>query len=109
MQLNTSSPYHQQTNGLVERFNGTLKSMLRKYALEAPQSWDELLPYLLFAYREVPQASTGFSPFELLYGRQVRGPLALVKDSWAQPGNELLTSTAEFVISLRGPLGVVEW
>ena len=106
IQLTTSSPYHQQTNGLVERFNGTLKSMLRKYALEAPQSWDELLPYLLFAYREVPQASTGFSPFELLYGRQVRGPLALVKDSWAQPGNELLTSTAEFVISLRDRL---EW
>ena len=102
--MTTSSPYHQQTNGLVERFNGTLKSMLRKYAFEAPQSWDELLPYLLFAYREAPQASTGFSPFELLYGRQVRGPLALVKDSWEQPGNELLISTAEFVISLRDRL-----
>ena len=79
--------------------------MLRKYALEVLQ-WDELLPYLLFAFREVPQALSGFSSFELLFGRQVRGPLALVKDSWAQPGNELVTSTAEFVISLRDRL---EW
>ena len=106
IQQTTSSPYHQQTNGLVERFNGTVKSMLRKYAFEAPQIWDKLLPYLLFTYREVPQISTGFSQSELLYGRQVRGPLALVKDSWAQPGNELLTSTSEFVISLGDRL---EW
>ena len=40
-----------------------------------------LLPYLLFAYREVPQSSTGFSPFELLYGHTVRGPLDILKES----------------------------
>ena len=62
-----------QTDSLVERFNHTLKSMLRKTATTEGKNWDEFLPYLLFAYREVPQASTGFSPFELLYGRQVRG------------------------------------
>ena len=37
---------------------------------------------MLFAYREVPQASTGFSPFELLYGRRVRGPLDVLRESW---------------------------
>ena len=105
IQLTTNLRYHHQTNGLVERFNGTLKSMLREYACEVPQ-WDELLPYPLFAYREVPQALIGFSSFELLYGFQLRGPLELVKDSWAQPGNELVTSTAEFVVSLRNRL---EW
>ena len=62
-----TSPYHPQTDGLVERFNQTLKSMLRKAAVEEGKDWDKMLPYLLFAYREVPQASTGFSPFELLY------------------------------------------
>ncbi len=41
-----------------------------------------MLPYLLFAYREVPQESTGFSPFELLYGRNVRGPLDVLKEIW---------------------------
>lgn len=62
-----------QTDSLVERFNQTLKAMLRKTATSEGKDWDKLLPYVLFAYREVPQASTGFSPFELLYGRSVRG------------------------------------
>ena len=89
-----TTPYHPQTDGVVERFNGTLKAMLRKFAREAPQSWDELLPFLLFAYREVPQASTGFSPFQLLYGRHVRGPLDIVREIWegdqeAEPTNVL--------------------
>ena len=41
-----------------------------------------LLPYLLFAYHQVPQYTTGFSPFELLYGREVRGPLDMVREEW---------------------------
>ena len=77
-----TSPYHPQTDGVVKRFNQTLKSMLRKYAQEAGKDWDRLIPYLLFAYREVPQSSTGFSPFELLYGRPVRGPLDVLKETW---------------------------
>jgi hypothetical protein len=49
--------------------------------LHKPNIWDTYLPYLVFAYREVPQASTGFSPFELLYGRKVKRPLGLVYDT----------------------------
>ncbi len=77
-----TTPYHPQTDGLVERFNQTLKSMLNKFVSETGKDWDKWLPYLLFAYREVPQASTGFSPFELLFAHQVRGPLDVLKDSW---------------------------
>jgi len=64
-----TSVYHPQTDGLVERFNKTLKSMLHKFVHEDSRSWDKWLDPLLFAVREVPQASTGFSPFELLFGR----------------------------------------
>ena len=67
-----TTPYHPQTDGLVERFNKTLKSLLRRTIKEQGKDWDCLVPYVLFAYREVPQTSTGFSPFELLYGREVR-------------------------------------
>ena len=66
-----TSRYHAQINGVVEWFNQTLKDMLRKTAYEEGKDWDRLIPFVLFAYREVPQASTGFSPFELLYGREV--------------------------------------
>lgn len=75
-----SSPYHPQTNGLVAKLNGTLKKMLKAYAVKEPSKWDKHLPYVLFAYREVPNETTGFSPFEMLFARQVRGPLAVLKD-----------------------------
>ena len=77
-----TSPYHPQTDGLVERFNGTLKGMLRKSAQEDGKDCYKLLPFILFAYREAPQESTGFSTFELLYRRDVRGPLDAVKEEW---------------------------
>ena len=46
------------------------------------KDWDKLLPYLLFAYREVPQASTGFASFELSYSRSVCRALDLVQEAW---------------------------
>ena len=48
--------------------------MLRRMCAERPKDWDRYLPALLFAVREVPQESLGFSPFELLYGRNVCSP-----------------------------------
>ncbi len=76
--------YHPQTDGLVERFNKTLKQMLRRVAADDRRDWDQMLPYVLFGIREVPQASTGFTPFELLFGRQPRGLLDVAKEAWEQ-------------------------
>jgi hypothetical protein len=53
-------------NGLCEKFNGVLKKILKAYARSKPKTWDEYIPYLLFAYREVPNESTGFSEFGVL-------------------------------------------
>ena len=50
--------------------------------MDEGKDWDKLIPFILFAYREVPQESTGFSPFELLYGRDVRGPLDVMRHTW---------------------------
>ena len=59
-----STPYHQEANGMVERFKGTLTRMLTCIVQDEQTEWDISLPYLLFANREVPHDTTGFSPFE---------------------------------------------
>lgn len=69
-----TSAYHPETDRLVERFNGTLKKSLQKYVLTMRKDWQDSIPYILFAYREMPHSSTGHTPFELLYGRNPRGP-----------------------------------
>ena len=56
--------------------------MLRKLVNKEGRDWDRLLPYVLFAYHEVPQSTTGFLPFDLLYGRKVQGPLDVLKEEW---------------------------
>ncbi|XP_040195045.1 uncharacterized protein LOC120928035 [Rana temporaria] len=95
-----SAPYHPQTNGLCERFNGTLKQLLRSF-VESRKDWEKYLPHLLFAYREVPQESTGFSPFELLYGRRVRGPLDLVRAQWEGVEDPEGLPILSYVLELR--------
>ncbi|XP_046545517.1 uncharacterized protein LOC124255665 [Haliotis rubra] len=101
----TTTPYHPMCNGLVERFNGTLKLMLKRLSAEKPTDWDRYLSALLFAYREVPQESLGFSPFELLYGRKVRGPVQVLRELWTKdiPDPETRT-TYEYVLDLQNRL-----
>lgn len=101
----TSSPYHPQCNGLVQRFNGTLKSMLKKLCVERPTDWDRYLEAVLFAYREVKQDTLGFSPFELLYGRTVTGPMAILRGLWSKEiPEEEAQSTFQYVFELRNKL-----
>ena len=56
----TTTLYHPMCDGLVEKFNGTLKTMLKRVHAENPHDWDKYLSAALFAYREVPQESPGF-------------------------------------------------
>ena len=98
----TTTPYHVMCNGLVEKFNGTLKSILKRMTHERPGDWDRFIPALLFAYREVPQESLTFSPFELLYGRTVRGPMSILRELW--PGeitSDETRTTYQYVMELR--------
>ncbi len=100
-----TTPYHPETDGLVERFNQTLVQMLRKFVNEVGTDWDQWLPYLMFAYREVPQASTGFSPFQLMYGHEVQGPLFLVRELWEGiSGTSTKINVVDYVLAMRKKL-----
>ena len=63
-----SSAYHPQSQGALDRFHQTLKSMIRAYCYEQEKNWDEGVHLLLFAIRETVQESLSFSPYELLFG-----------------------------------------
>ncbi|KAM7406893.1 hypothetical protein PAMA_002878 [Pampus argenteus] len=97
-----SSAYHPESQGALERFHQTLKSMLRSYCLEYGKDWDEGVHLLLFAVREVVQESLGFSPAELVFAHTVRGPLKLLHEKWvgsAEPKNLL-----DYVCDFRSKL-----
>ena len=102
----TTTPYHAQCNGLCERYNGTLKQMLRRMISEQEKEWDRFIEPLLFAYQEVPVESLGgFSPFELIYGRTLRGPMSVLRDIWSNEElNEEMMNTYEYVLNLRSKL-----
>lgn len=75
-----SSAYHPQSQGTLERFHQMLKTLLCTYCTELNRDWEEGLPWLLLAAREVTQSSLGFSPNELVFGHKIRGPLAVLED-----------------------------
>ena len=81
LKQNQSSAYHVQSQGALERFHQTLKSLLSAYCTELDGDWEEGLSWLMLAVREAVQESTGFSPNDLVFGHTVPGPLVVLKDS----------------------------
>jgi hypothetical protein len=103
-----SAVYHHQTNGVTERFHATLRNMMKSLSEQEKQSWDEFIPHFLFAYREVPNQATGYSPFELIYGRQVRGPLSVIKHNWVTEENDTKDIVTHMVDMRKRMTGLLE-
>lgn len=82
-----TTPYHPQSDGMVERFNKTLATMLSAYVDENHRDWDESIPFVMMAYRASQHESTGYSPNMLMLGREVATPLDIMYDmpsSWKE-------------------------
>ena len=75
--------------------------MLRKLVENQQKAWHRFLPALLYACRDVPNCSTGFSPFELLFGRRPRGPLDLVAQAWTGRMNTEDKVSCKYIFELQ--------
>lgn len=82
-----SSVHHPQSNP-IERFHRTLKRLVRALCLESGTEWDRHLPSILLALRTVTHESTGYTPSELVYGKNLRTPETLIMEHWMEPGEE---------------------
>jgi hypothetical protein len=87
--LNYSTTFHPQTDGQIERVNQVLEDMLRACALTYGTDWESSLPFAEFSYNNNYQASLRMAPFEALYGRKCRTPLA-----WSEVGERTLFGPA---------------
>ena len=76
-----------------------LKGMMKRAEIDL-KTWDKQLKYLLFAYRDTPHCVTGFSPFTLLFGRDVKGLLELLRSSWIEGADEN-ASVSEWLLSVK--------
>ena len=85
-----SPPYHQQSNGLIERVFQTIKPLLSTVVRDSTKEWDEVLPTVELAIRSTKQKSTGFSPFEVLFGCPMRLPADI-----RRPEDERTADTVE--------------
>lgn len=73
-----TTPYHPMGNGAVERFNRTLGNMIRALPPRAKHRWHQLLKSLTFSYNATVHETTGFPPFQLMFGRTPWLPVDLM-------------------------------
>ncbi|GJU10978.1 reverse transcriptase domain-containing protein [Tanacetum coccineum] len=74
-QLDMSTAYHPETDGLSERTIQTLEYMLRACIIDFGKGWEKHLLLVEFSYNNSYHASIKAAPFEALYGRKCRSPV----------------------------------
>ncbi|UYV67068.1 K02A2.6-like [Cordylochernes scorpioides] len=92
-----------QTNGQTERMNRTLTDMISMYIDEKHQNWDEILPFVTFAYNSSVQETTGYSPYFLIHGRE---PLTFLDSTFDWP--EVPPKPGDFDDYISNLLTIVE-
>jgi len=94
-----TTPWHPQSDGMIERFNRTLGAMLRTLVEEHQQDWDSHISTLCMAYRSSENSTTGYTPNRMMLGRELPMVSHLLV---ATPENRKKTEkTPAFVMNLE--------
>lgn len=89
-----ASPYHPESNG----------SMLALFVEDNQSNWDVLLPYVLMAYRSSVHASTGCTPYKVLFGQKIILPVDVM---WDMGHQERFSAVSDYVVALTDTLSTV--
>jgi hypothetical protein len=79
-----STAFHPETNGGLERSHRVLAEYLRHYIREDQSDWDEWIPFAMFTYNTTEHTATGYTPFELVFGRKSTLPSTLADNPGPQ-------------------------
>ena len=102
-----SAVWHSQSHGSVEHLNSTVESMIRKFIQNSERTWDDLLPLLMFALRQIPHSTTGLSPAQMVYGYRSRGLLDIAKETYTQGDplkKQMKVSTLKYMEQLENKI-----
>ena len=97
------SPYHPQANGMIERLNGTLKKAIKK-AGATKTTWDKWLHFVLHAIRITDHASTGHTPYKLLFGRKPNSPISSLRDALEGITDDVPQPVTDYLSSLHSTM-----
>ncbi len=75
----TTSSFHPQTDGMLDKFNRTFLNMIRNYVLEGQDDWSTHIPLILYAYRTGVNDTTCISPAESLHVRKLKLPIDMFR------------------------------
>ena len=93
-----TTAYHPAGNGQGENWNRTLKGLLKAKVDGNVERWDEQIGACLMAYQSSVHRSTGYTPFHLMYGREMKLPLNIMM---GVPDQEEHTSYGDFATKLK--------
>ncbi|GFY14912.1 retrovirus-related Pol polyprotein from transposon 17.6 [Trichonephila clavipes] len=102
IKVTRSSVSHAQSNA-VERVHRTIKRVIKALCVESGEDWEGVLSLALFSLRTFAHESTGFSPTELVMGKNLRTPQTLVYEEWMEEGNTS-QSAVEYILQLNNKL-----